>query len=131
METDLIINNEMHDNIITLTNLIISNLHIDEFDLDQIKKRMFRLAYGRANTIEKDRSDVFKIMYEKFEDLKENKNKIVYRKPIPEPESDSSDSSDSSDDDSDNETIFDNIKKPIEPKSEEEMIEKYKQRLFK
>ena len=92
-DTNFKITNQVLNQIENLCDVLIRHLDVDEWDLDQIQKRIFRLGYNETHNIERSRSDVFKIMYQKISEMKPTK-------PIPkgEPINNSSDSSDNEDD---------------------------------
>lgn len=52
-----------------LCDMLIENLTVDECDLDQIQKRLFKMGYNNNSKF----NQVFKVMYEKFNEMKANK----------------------------------------------------------
>jgi hypothetical protein len=86
MDTDYLINKQFCEEIENFCDMLIKHLKVDDFDLNQIQKRIFRLGYNNYDKVERQRSDVFKLIYEKFSEMKPN---VKYEKSIFE--SDSSD----------------------------------------
>jgi hypothetical protein len=84
MDTDYLINKQFCEEIENFCDMLIKHLKVDDFDLNQIQKRIFRLGYNNYDKVERQRSDVFKLIYEKFSEMKPN---VKYGKSIFESDS--------------------------------------------